>query len=47
MNGHQPVPVEGIRPSDTNSTTETNSSRNESMSGHALTRTKKCPAVLV
>jgi len=47
MNSHQPVPAAGFRPSDANSTTETNSSRHESMSSQALTRTKKCRAVLV
>jgi len=47
MNSHLPVLAAGFRPSDANSTTDTNSSRPESMSGQALTRTKKCPAVLV
>lgn len=47
MNSHQPVPAAGFRPSDANSTTETNSSRHESMSGQTFTRTNKCPAVLV
>jgi hypothetical protein len=47
MNSHRPVPATGFRPSDANNTPETNSSRHESMSGQALTRTKKCRAVLV
>ena len=47
MNSHQPVPAAGFRPLEANSTTDTDSSRYESMSGQALTRTKKCPAVLV